>query len=306
MKKYRQSQIKENLKIRARTIQAVRRFFIQHKYLEVETPCRIPAPAPEAHIDAQDSGGRFLQTSPELCMKQLLAAGYSRIFQICKCFRKKERGRRHLPEFTMLEWYRIGADYLDLMDESEDLLRFVAHTVFKRRTLTYRGQTVSLAKPWERIRVAEAFDKFASLSLDDALTRQRFDETLAFEIEPRLGLEKPVFLYDYPAAGSALAKPLESNPSLAQRFELYICGLELCNAFTELNNASSQRRRFEDQQKLRDLLRKPCYPLPETFLKTLGDMPDAAGNALGLDRLIMLFCGAERIDDVVAFTPEEL
>ena len=239
-------------------------------------------------------------------MKQLLSAGYPRIFQICKCFRKKERGRRHLPEFTMLEWYRTGADYLDLMDESENLIRLVAHAVFKRRALTYGGQTVSLAKPWERIRLAEAFDRFASLSLDDALSRQRFDETLAFEIEPRLGRKKPVFLYDYPAAGSALAKPVKGNPALAQRFELYICGIELCNAFTELNDAASQRQRFEDERKLRDRLKKPRYPLPETFLKTLDDMPDAAGNALGLDRLVMLFCNAESVDEVVAFTPEEL
>ena len=306
MGKYRQTDIKKNLELRAQIIQAIRRFFIEQGFLEIETPCRIPAPAPEAHIDAQISGNRFLQTSPELCMKQLLSAGYPRIFQICKCFRKKERGRRHLPEFTMLEWYRTGTDYLNLMDESENLIRFVAHSVFKRRTLTYQGQTIALTKPWERIGVTEAFERFASLSMETAISRQRFDETLAFEIEPHLGQKKPVFLYDYPAFRSALAKPLKDNPSLAQRFELYICGLELCNAFSELNDAESQRKRFKSELKLRNALKKPPYPLPETFLKSLDDMPDAAGNALGLDRLVMLFTDTEQIDDVVAFTPEEL
>jgi lysyl-tRNA synthetase class 2 len=306
MKKYRQAQIKENLQIRAQIIQAVRGFFIEHNYLEVETPCRIPAPAPEAHIDAQNSGSRFLQTSPELCMKQLLSAGYPRIFQICKCFRKKERGRRHLPEFTMLEWYRTAADYLDLMEESEDLIRFVARAVFKRETLMYRGRTILMTKPWERMRVAEAFQKFASLSLEAAISKKQFDETLALEIEPHLGRERPLFLYDYPAYQSALAKPVEGNPFWAQRFELYIGGLELCNAFSELNDAALQRRRFENEQSRRAALKKPSYPTPETFLAALDDMPAAAGNALGIDRLIMLFTGAEQIDDVVAFTPEEL
>ncbi|MDF1592480.1 MAG: EF-P lysine aminoacylase EpmA [Desulfobacterales bacterium] len=306
MHSYRQARIKKNLQLRAQIIQAVRQFFYERDYLEVETPCRVPVIAPEAHIDAEMSGGWFLHTSPELSMKRLLSAGYPRIFQICKCFRAKERGLKHLPEFTLLEWYGAGMDYVDMMAQCENLLRFVARALGSECGLVYQGRPIDLTPPWERLTVVEAFHLYASQSLEEALLNDCFDEAIAFEIEPRLGNEKPVFLYDYPAQKGALARLKPDNPNVAQRFELYICGLELCNAFTELVDPVEQRRRFEIDGQVRAASGKKAVPMPEKFLKSLDDMPPAAGNALGLDRLVMLFSDAARIDDVVAFTPEEL
>lgn len=303
---YRQSAINRNLKIRARTVQAVRDFFIGKDYLEIETPCRIPAPAPEEHIDAQISGNWYLQTSPELCMKRLLAAGYPRIFQICKCFRQNERGSKHLPELTMLEWYTSETDYFDMMAQTEDLLGYVAENINSVNYLFYQGNKIDLKKPWQKISVAEAFEKFTSTTLERALSEDLFDELIVSEIEPNLGRKSPVFLYDYPASFAPLAMAKPENPSLAQRFELYIAGLELCNAFTELNDSKEQRKKFEIEQNKRHSLGKRAYPMPEKFLESLKFMPGASGNALGIDRLVMLFADTTKIDDVVAFTPEEL
>ncbi|MBW2564387.1 MAG: EF-P lysine aminoacylase GenX [Deltaproteobacteria bacterium] len=303
---YRQSAINRNLKIRARTVQAVRDFFIGKDYLEIETPCRIPAPAPEEHIDAEISGDWFLQASPELCMKRLLAAGYPRIFQICKCFRQNERGSKHLPELTMLEWYTSEADYFDMMAQTEDLVRFVAENINSGNHLVYQGNKIDLKKPWPKISVAESFKKFTSTTLAKALSEDLFDELIASEIEPNLGQKRPVFLYDYPASFTPLAMVKPNNPTLAQRFELYIAGLELCNAFTELTDPEEQKKRFEIEQNKRHSLGKRVCPMPEKFLKSLKFMPGASGNALGFDRLVMLFADTTKIDDVVAFTPEEL
>ena len=303
---YRQSSIEKNLKLRARTVQAVRDFFIGKDYLEIETPCRIPAPAPEEHIDAQISGNWYLQASPELCMKRLLAAGYPRIFQICKCFRQNERGSKHLPELTMIEWYTSESDYFDMMEQTEDLLGYVAENINSCNYLVYQGNKIDLKKPWPKISVAEAFEKFTSTTLESALSEDLFDELMTSEIEPKLGRKKPVFLYDYPASFAPLALTKPGNPSLAQRFELYIAGLELCNAFTELNDSEEQRKRFEIELKKRHALGKRVYPMPGKFLEALEFMPDASGNALGIDRLVMLFADTIKIDDVVAFTPEEL
>lgn len=306
MTTYRQSNRKHNLHLRARIIQAVRSFFINRDYLEVETPIRIPAPAPEAHIDAVAAGEWFLQTSPELCMKQLLAAGFHRIFQICKCFRHRERGRKHLPELTMLEWYRAEGNYLSLMEECEELLTFIASELGSGQSLKYRGHRIELSKPWLRLPVADAFEKYGSISMDEAVASGTFDEVMAFEIEPRLGAFVPAFLYDYPAPHGALARLKPGNSLLAERFELYIAGLELCNGFSELNDAVEQRRRFEKELQLRRSLNKAAYPMPDKFLEALPDMPTAAGNALGIDRLVMLFANTDQIDNVVTFTPEEL
>ena len=303
---YRQTDCLPNLRLRARIIRTVRQFFAEHDYLEVETPIRIPAPAPEAHIDAQPSGSWFLQTSPELCMKRLLAAGYPRIFQICKCFRRNERGRRHLPELTMLEWYTAGHDYSDMMTQCEALLTEVADSIGLEKGCATKGRRIDLSLPWPRMTVAEAFERLAGISVEQAMEEDRFEEVLALEIEPRLGIEKPVFLYDYPAACGALARLKSSNRRLAERFELYIGGLELCNAFTELNDANEQRARFDTERESRRQAGLTVYPMPERFLEALKDMPDAAGNALGIDRLVMLFADTTEIDDVVAFTPEEL
>jgi lysyl-tRNA synthetase class 2 len=302
----RQRQIRANLRLRARVIAAIRRFFEEQDFLEVETPIRIPAPAPEAHIEPQASDGWYLQTSPELCMKRLLAAGYERIYQICHCFRKKERGSRHLPEMTLLEWYSAGWSYEQMMDHTEALVRFVAKSIKAPTPLPCRGHSIDLSGPWERITVAEAFARHAGASMDGALASDRFDELLGLEIEPRLGLCRPVFLCDYPAPKGALARLKKNDSTVAERFELYIGGIELCNAFGELTDAAEQRRRFEEEMVRRRMAGKAVYDLPEKFLQSLTSMPEAAGNALGLDRLVMLFADADSIDEVVAFTIEEL
>ena len=303
---YRQTACLQNLRLRARIIQTVRQFFAEHDYLEVETPIRIPAPAPEAHIDAQPSGDWYLQTSPELCMKRLLAAGYPRIFQICKCFRRGERGCRHLPELTLLEWYTAGADYNGMMTQCEALIGSIARLAGPGDVLRYQGQGIDLTPPWPRLTVAEAVGRFTSVSVEQTLRENRFDEVMGLDVEPQLGIDKPVFLYDYPAACGALARLKPEDCRLAERFELYIGGLELCNAFTELNDANEQRARFDEERESRRQAGLTVYPMPERFLDALKDMPAAAGNALGIDRLVMLFADTTKIDDVVAFTPEEL
>lgn len=305
MTAYRQSRIRSGLEIRARVIGAVRDFFQSAGYLEIDTPVRIPAPAPEEHIDAPGSGDWFLQTSPELCMKRLLAAGYQKIFQICRCFRSGERGQRHLPEMTLLEWYTVNADYRDMMVQSELLIKHVFSSLGRKR-LTYRGQAVDLAGSWERLTVADAFKRYGSQPVDRALAAGRFDEILGLEIEPVLGTRRPVFLYDYPAECGALARRKAADPAIAERFELYVCGLELCNAFSELRDPVEQRARFDRALALRAADGKVRYPQPEAFLDALADMPAAAGNALGIDRLVMLAADCDCIDDVVAFIPEEL
>ena len=283
------------LRLRARMIRVIRRFFLDQDFLEVETPLRIPAPAPESHIDAVASGEWFLQPSPELCMKRLLAAGYPRIFQICKCFRAGERGDRHLPEFTMLEWYREGTDYRTLMDDCEALITLVARELGIDGIFSRQGREIRLGIPWERITVREAFRRYATMTAAEALRTDRFDEILACEVEPHLGMGSPVFLYEYPAELGALARVKEGDPGIAERFELYCAGLELANAFSELTDAEEQRRRFEEASRDRRLNGSSLYPMPERFLAALPQMSPSAGIALGVDRLAMLLADKSRL-----------
>lgn len=287
---------------RAQIIQSIRSFFIDRGYLEVETPHRIPANAPEPHIDAIASGTCALHTSPELAMKRMLAAGYEQLFQICRVWREGERGQFHLPEFTLLEWYRGGIDYNALMNECMELL-FV---LLPEGKLDREGRTIDLTMPWQKLTITEAFTQYASMDLNQALASDCFEEILTGEVEPHLGKEKPTFLTEYPSSLAALARSKRGEPQVAERFELYIDGLELANAFSELTDAEEQRRRFEKDEELRRTAGKTPYPLPEKFLAELENMPEAAGIALGLDRLIMLITEAEKIDDVVAFGPDDL
>ena len=297
---------KNALRQRAQILQEIREFFTDLGYLEVETPHRIPAPAPESYVDAVVSGQWFLHTSPELCMKRMLAAGYDKIFQICRCWREGERGSQHLPEFTLLEWYRSECDYLGLMEECEELIRTVASAIGLGKKVVYRGQEIDLADSWERISVREAFRRYSPVSLSKALDLGLFDEIMVQDIEPKLGAEKPAFIYDYPAERRAMARLKQDDRTLAERFELYIGGLEIANAFSELIDAEEQQRHFLQENAKRQTLGKPAYPVPEKFLEELGNMPPAAGIALGVDRLVMVFLNAAAIDEVVAFTPEEL
>jgi lysyl-tRNA synthetase class 2 len=306
MARFRQELIRRNLMLRAEVLRLIRGFFHDHDFLEVETPIRIPVPLPEGHIDLISSEDWVLQPSPEICMKQLLAAGYERLFQVCKCFRKGERGSRHLPEMTMLEWYAAGETYLDLMGRCEELIRHIADGLGIGNELLYHGTRIDLNPPWTRISVADAFLRYAPLPVKAALAQGRFDELMGLEIESKLGRERPVFLYDYPAICGSLARLKPSDRSVAERFELYIGGLELCNGFSELNDPMEQRRRFEAELDLKRQRRQKTHGLPEKFLAALSGMPPCAGNALGIDRLLMLFTDASGIDEVVSFTPEEL
>jgi len=287
---------------RAQIIQDIRNFFVNRGYLEVETPQRIPANAPELHIDVVASGDWALHTSPELAMKRLLASGYEQLFQICRVWREGERGQYHLPEFTLLEWYRSGIDYHSLMNECMELL-FV---LVPEGKLCRDGHTIDLTMPWQKLTVAEAFSRYASMSLDAALATDCFEEILTAEVEPHLGKDRPTFLIEYPTSLAALARTKPGEPLVAERFELYINGLELANAFSELTDQNEQRSRFEADEESRRSAGKKPYPLPEKFLSELANMPGAAGIALGIDRLIMLLTDAGKIDDVVAFTGEDL
>jgi lysyl-tRNA synthetase class 2 len=239
-------------------------------------------------------------------MKRLLAAGYDKIFQICRCFRDQERGTRHLPEFTMMEWYRRDADYRDLMEECECLILHLAAALGYGAALSYEGQVIHLQRPWERITVQEAFEKYAAISVEAALAGGCFDEALTACVEPNLGRAQPTFLHDYPLALGSLARAKKDNASLVERFELYMAGMEIANAFTELADVEEQRRRFQKEEDNRRRAGKPPYPSPEFFLESLEGLGESAGIALGLDRLVMVFADAQHIDDVVAFTPETL
>ena len=297
---------RSRLFLRARIIHSIRSFFISRGYLEVETPVIIPAPAPEANIDAIKTEGGFLQTSPELCMKRLLSAGYEKIFQICKCFRNAERGRLHLPEFTMLEWYRAGADYFYLMDECRRMIKYVMDELGMGDIIEYQGCSINLSGEWERITVNDAFKKCTGTTPEKAIESGDYDEIMVSEIEPSLNNGRPVFLYNYPASQAALAKVREDDPEIAERFELYIGGLELANAFSELTDADEQEKRFVEESENRKNAGKTQYPFPEKFINDLEHMPASAGIAFGIDRLIMLLTNSAAIDDAVTFTPEKL
>lgn len=270
------------LSARARVLREIRAFFDARGFTEVETPVRIPAPAPEPHIDCPPSGDWFLRASPELQMKKLLAAGMERIYQIGPCFRAGEKGRRHSPEFTMLEWYRANEDYSDIARDAEELLA----EVLKRDHADV-----------QRITVREAYLRWAGWDPVETWDQDRFDFDMATKIEPNLPKE-PLFLTDYPAPAASLARLKSDDPRVAERWELYVDGIELANAFTELVDPVEQRRRFELAREERRALGETDYPLDEEFLDALARMPPSGGVALGVDRLVMLACGASSIADV--------
>ena len=291
----------EGLKQRSLMMQRVRDFFYHRKYIEVDTPVRLPVLIPEAEIAPLTSEGRFLHTSPELCMKRLLARGCSRIFQICPCFRKGERGRLHQEEFTMLEWYHTGWSYTELMEECEQMIRQVAD----RKVLRRSGKTVSLQPPWERLSVNDAFRRYAGISAQEALAAGQFDLLLVEKVEPELGWNTPVFLYDYPIAAASLARPKPESPDLAERFELYIAGIEVANGFSELTDPVVQRCRFEEEIRKAHSYGRACA-IPEKFLADLENLPDCAGIALGLDRLFMLLSEQDCLARVLSLSEDDL
>lgn len=296
------------LHLRAAFFRAVRSFFTGKDFLEVDTPIRQQVVIPEANIEPIEADSQFLQSSPELCMKRLLAGGCEQIFQICPCFRKAERGRLHLEEFQMLEWYRTGTDYHQLMADCEDLLRHIQQEMAQLHLpggVKKIFQGIDLHGKWQRMRVEEAFRRHSPLKLEEVLDRQLFDEILVEHVEPHLGSTVPVFLYDYPVCLGSLAKRKETEPQYVERFELYINGIELANGFSELTDEKEQRERFNlEIEKIRTE-RDWNAAMPERFLEDLENLDQAAGIALGLDRLFMLAINCTSIDRGVTFAPED-
>lgn len=297
----------EGLQQRSQLLQAIRLFFLERDYLEVDTPLRLPVLLPEANIFPVTSDGCFLQTSPELCMKRLLAHGCERIFQICPCFRKDELGRLHQPEFTMLEWYHKKWSYRELMEECEAMIRWLAGKLYflpgvvdGGKALSVQGATIDLTSPWPRLTVADAFSRYAGKSAEEALACNRFDEILVTEVERHLGRPHPTFLCDYPAALGSLARRSPAHPEVAERFELYMGGVEIANGFSELADAAEQRARFA-QEITTISAGGGTADMPEKFLADLPGMGECAGIALGVDRLFMLLRGQRDIASARSF-----
>jgi lysyl-tRNA synthetase class 2 len=321
---------------RARVASRVRAWFEGQGFIEVETPALQVSPGLEPHLIAfstelvgpnpDDRRTLYLHTSPEFAMKKLLVAGVPRLFQFAKVFRNGERSGTHSPEFTMLEWYRAGAGYRDLMTDCEALIR-TAVRAGGREGFEWRDRTCDPFAPWEVLTVAEAFDRYAGIDLlatapdpqapDAGLLAREAErigifphagdswEDLFFRIsldliEPELGMGRPTFLTDYPVSMAALSRPRSDDPRVAERFELYACGLELANAFGELTDAGVQRARFQADMDLKERLYGNRYPIDADFLAALEfGMPESAGIALGFDRLSMLCTGAREIEDIL-------
>jgi elongation factor P--(R)-beta-lysine ligase len=302
-----------NLRARAQIVSAVRRFFDERAFVEVETPLAVPSPGLDVHLAAIEARGfaqpRWLGTSPEYQMKRLLAGGLARIYQICRCFRRGEEGALHQPEFTMLEWYRAFAGSEEIMRDTEELVASVARSVgHGSTTIAGRGRAIDVAPPWRRITVEEAFSTIAGVSLESVLgDDERFYRILVERIEPALGHPKPVFLTRWPLHMGSLARRCEDDPRFADRVEAYIDGVELSNGFGELVDPVEQRVRLERDREERARSGLDVYPIDERFLAALEEgMPPSGGNALGLDRLAMLMLGARSIDEVIAFPQSRL
>jgi lysyl-tRNA synthetase class 2 len=313
---------------------ALREFFGTRDFVEVDTATLQISPGNETHLHAFSTeaitiDGRrwplYLHTSPEFAAKKLLAAGENRIFTFAHVYRNRERGPLHHPEFTMLEWYRVGEGYEQLMADCAEILALAAETAKTQRFVLNAHEVDPFAKP-ERLTVAEAFNRFAKIDLlasvtadgetdrdllaaglkqsgirfarDDTWT-DLFSRVLVERVEPHLGQGRATILCEYPITEAALARPSSHDPRVAERFELYACGVELANAFGELTDAGEQRRRFEYEMSEKARIYGETYPIDDEFLDALAEMPEASGAALGFDRLAMLATGATRIDQVM-------
>ena len=323
------------LAARSAVTKAVRAWFDEQGFVEVETGILQISPGNETHLHAprtelRDSAGqvatRYLRTSPEFAAKKLLAAGEEKVFEIARVFRDRERGDLHLPEFTMLEWYRANASYDAVMADSIVVIAHAAQATGIGR-FSFRGKTADPFAEPELLTVAAAFDRFAGIDLlatikdgngdraalanavngkvrisDDDTWSDIFSKVLVEHIEPHLGQGQLTVLFEYPAPEAALARTKASDPRVAERFEIYACGVELANGFGELTDAEEQRRRFTQAMDEKQRRYGERYPLDEDFLAAVAQMPQASGVALGFDRLVMLASGAARIDQVV-WTP---
>lgn len=306
-----------NLIARARLLDALRRFFRDQGFLEVETPLVVESPGVEVHLAAvpvqlRERAGappaeRYLITSPEFHMKRLLGGGFDRLFQVAKVFRDGERGGRHRPEFTMLEWYRAFEGYGALMEDCEQLFLCLSATLGLGAVLEARAGSpaLDLRPPWRRLTFYEALAERGGVSRPWELSAEEQERVLVERVEPTLGHGAPEILCDYPISMASLArrKPgAQAGREVAERFEVYAAGLELANGFSELVDPVEQRARCEEDVQERRAMGLPAYPMDERYLRALAEgVPPAAGIALGVDRLVMLLLGAECIDEVLTF-----
>ena len=287
-----------NLTRRSALFRAIREYFYDRDFIEVETPVKIHAPAPEEFIESVRAERDFLRPSPELAMKVMLADGFERIFQIGSCFRADEHGRRHREEFTMLEFYARGMEYREQAQFTAGFVAEAARRVLGGESVVYRGREVDLGSH-EFITVEEAFRRYAGVSTQEAERQDRFDELMVTKIEPELGRGRLTFLTDYPAGRASLARLRADNPAVAERWELYIEGIELAKAFGELTDAAEQKARFRAALEFRAAHGMHPYPAAVEFFAALDrGLPQSSGCAMGLDRLAMIFCDADDIGDV--------
>ncbi len=294
--------LKPNLQRRALIYEFIRSFFIEQGFLEVETPVRVPAIAPELYIMPFESEAWFLSTSPELHMKRMLAAGYDRLFQLSHCFRKGERGRWHNPEFTMLEWYHIGADYMQMIQDIERLVVVLASKLGLNTIVKYRGQDIDISLPWPRVAVRDAFLHAAGWDPITEPDSLRFDTDLVTKVLPSFMPGRPTVLMDYPAAMASLARLKPDEARIAERAEVFIGGLELANVYSELRDTQEQERRFHEAIGQIHKEQGRQVAMPQRFLEAVVHLPECGGGALGIDRLAMLLCDVDSIDEVIAFT----
>jgi lysyl-tRNA synthetase class 2 len=323
------------LMARVEITRAVRAWFDAQGFVEVETGILQVSPGNETHLHAPRtelhradgaSATRYLRTSPEFACKKLLAAGEQKIFEFARVFRDRERGDLHLPEFTMLEWYRASSPYDAVMADSIAVIACAAQATGIRQ-FSFRGRTADPFAEPERLTVAGAFERFAGIDLlatiadgngdrtrlaaaatgrvritDDDTWSDIFSKVLVEQVEPNLGQGRLTILFEYPAPEAALARAKPSDPRVAERFEIYACGVELANGFGELTDPREQRKRFTLAMDEKQRRYGERYPLDEDFLDAVARMPEASGVALGFDRLVMLASGAVRIDQAV-WTP---
>jgi lysyl-tRNA synthetase class 2 len=333
--------------VREKVITAIRTFFANQQFHEVETPLLIAHPPAESYLDIfetklldrnRNATRAYLSTSPEVPLKKLMVAGLGNCYALTKSFRNMEtQSSLHNPEFTILEWYRVGVDYRDIMEDCEELLMFI-NTYLKRTSpgeertrpedLIYQGKHIQLHAPWERLTVAEAFLKWANVDFDEFLHESKartiakakgysveknttweelYNQIFLNEIEPHLGKGKPTILYEFPGVMGALARKKKSDPRFAERFEFYIEGLELGDCYSELTDWKEQKARFDNELIEIKRLGKTMYDYDHDFIEALKvGLPDCSGIAVGVDRLVMLFANAARVQDTLLFPSEEM
>ncbi|OGG28953.1 EF-P lysine aminoacylase GenX [Candidatus Gottesmanbacteria bacterium RIFCSPLOWO2_01_FULL_46_21] len=338
--------------VREKIIKSIRVFFDTRGFHEVETPLLITNPPAESYLDVfettlldryRNQTKAYLSTSPEVPLKKLMVAGIGNCYSLTKSFRNMEtQGNLHNPEFTILEWYRIGATYIDIMKDCEELLFLLSSPAWAgdpgkknagfrvkpgmTNIIIYQGKTIDLSVPWDRTTVAQAFAKWAHIDLDiffdnakeiahkkgyqvepNTTWEQLYNQIFLNEIEPHLGFGKPTFLYDFPAAMGALAKKKKSDPRIAERFELYIAGLELGDCYSELTDWKEQEERFKHELTELKRLGKTTYDYDHDFIEALKiGLPECSGIAVGVDRLVMLLADITDIADTMFFPAEDL